>query len=312
MVGNGKTLSVVIPVYYNAKSLPELFAELGVFEKELDSRSLELELIFVNDGSGDDSLKQLLRIKKARPSTKIVDLSRNFGAIAASKTGFQFVTGDAFTILAADLQDPVEQVLLMVDNWLKGEKFIVSVREGREDPGSTKFFARIYYAVVRLLVVPNYPVGGYDLMLMDKAMLPHMATSGKHTNPNMYAFWLGFTPVKLPYHRRARRHGKSRWTFRKKLNFFMDTISGFSAAPIRLISAFGFVVALLSFAYGLNIIAQTLFDGSEVQGFATIVTLISFFSGTILVMLGIIGEYLWRTFEMVNNKPESVINQTYL
>jgi glycosyltransferase involved in cell wall biosynthesis len=307
-----KTLSVVTPVYLNAESLPLLFNELRTFEAKLLDRGVGLELIFVDDGSSDDSLERLLDIKRERPATKIISLSRNFGAVAASKTGFRFVTGDAFVILAADLQDPPEQVLLMVDRWLTGHKFVISARTGREDPLATRLFARIYYAIVNWVVVSGYPEGGADLMLMDKAMLPYMVASTKHTNPTVYAYWLGFKPALLHYRRQARRHGRSRWTFVKKFKHFVDTISGFSVTPIRILSLVGIIVALASFMYGINIAINALLGNADVRGFATLAALISFFSGLILMMLGVLGEYLWRVLEAVNNKPEAVIDETFL
>jgi hypothetical protein len=128
----------------------------------------------------------------------------------------------------------------------------------------------------------------------------------------MYAFWLGIPPVVVPYERRARKHGKSRWTFHKKVNFMIDTISGFSVAPIRILSGFGMGTALLSFMYGLNMVLQAALGATPVQGFPTIVTLMAFFSGLILVMLGVIGEYIWRIFDNVSGKPESVVERTWL
>ncbi|HEY0329450.1 MAG TPA: glycosyltransferase family 2 protein [Rhodopseudomonas sp.] len=312
MTDHRKTLSLVVPVYYNAESILELHSELESLSRRLDSRGVDLELIFVNDGSGDESLARLLQVKQLRPATKVINLSRNFGAVAASKTGFGFVTGDAFTVIAADLQDPPEQILEMVDRWLAGAKFVISVRASRKDPPVTRLFAWIYYRIVDWMVVKNYPAGGFDLMLMDRAMLQYMIGSTKNTNPNMYAFWLGFTPVKLPYHRRERRHGRSRWTFGKKLKFFVDTVSGFSVTPLRILSLFGIGVALASFAYGASVAVSALLGHVQVRGFATLAALISFFSGLILFMLGALGEYLWRVFDAVNNKPEAVIEDVFL
>ena len=312
MAAADKTLSLVVPVYFNADSLPVLFGELKLLEQQLLDKGMGLELIFVNDGSGDASLAALLQIKAERPATKVINLSRNFGSVAASKTGFKFVTGDVFGILSADLQDPPQQILQMVEHWLGGHKFVISVRATRDDPPLTRLFARFYYAIVRLLVVEGYPSGGYDLMLMDKTMLPYMASSTKHTNPALYAYWLGFSPSVLHYGRRKREHGRSRFTLRKKLRFFVDTISGFSATPIRLMSLFGVGVAILSFLYGLDIVISALLGYVDVRGFATLVALISFFSGLILFMLGVLGEYLWRIFASVNNIPEAVIDETYL
>lgn len=307
-----KTLSLVIPVYFNAGSLPDLFKELAGLEQRLLEIGLGLELIFVNDGSGDNSLEELLKIKAQRPATKVVSLSRNFGATAACKTGCKFVTGDVFGVLAADLQDPPEQILRMAEQWLAGHKFVISTRATRGDPLLTRLLARFYYSIIHWLVVPGYPSRGFDLMLMDKIMLPHVVGSTKHTNLPVYAMWLGFAPVVLNYDRGWRKHGRSRFTFGKRLKFFVDSISGFSARPIRLMSVFGISVAMLSFLYGAYIVVNALLGNVDIKGFATLVALISFFSGLILFMLGVLGEYLWRVFASVNNMPEAVIEDTFL
>lgn len=307
-----KTLSVVIPVYYNAASLPELFTELLKLETELGRRSMALELIFVNDGSGDDSLVELLAIKRARPATKVISLSRNFGAVAASKRGFSFVTGDVFAVLAADLQDPPEQLVAMAEQWQQGSKFVLAARASRNDPLTSRIWSWLYYRIVEWTVSSTYPRGGFDLMLMDRVMLPYMAGSTKNTNPNVYAYWLGFAPTILHYHRRERRHGSSRWTFGKKMKFFFDTICGFTVVPIRLMSLFGITAAVLSLLYGLEIGVSAILGKVPVQGFATLAVLLSFFSGLILMMLGTLGEYLWRVFDAVSAKPESVVDETFL
>jgi polyisoprenyl-phosphate glycosyltransferase len=307
-----KTISIVVPVYFNADSLPLLFEELKGVEAGLRERDVAVELIFVNDGSRDGSFDALLRIKQHRPTTKIINLTRNFGSVAAIKTGFRFVTGDAFAIVAADLQDPVDQIVPMVDKWLEGHKFVICARTSRQDPLLTRLFSRAYYTAVRRLVAAEYPSIGYDLMLMDKLMLPYMQGSAKHSNPQLYSFWLGFKPAVLEAPRRQRTHGRSGWRFTSKLNYLVDSISGFSAAPIRVLSIVGIVVALASFVYGISIFLAALLGGVEVKGFATLAVLISFFSGLILVMLGVLGEYLWRVLDAINNKPEAVIDETLL
>jgi polyisoprenyl-phosphate glycosyltransferase len=312
MAETTKTLSLVVAVYFNAESLPFLFDEIAEVERQLGDRGVALELIFVNDGSQDHSLQELLRFKRQRPATKVINLARNFGVVAAVKTGFRFVTGDAFMNHAADLQDPTEQILPMVDHWLQGHKFVISARASRDDPPVSRGLSWIYYRIINWVVVSGYPEGGFDLMLMDKIMLPYMVGSMKNTNPSMYAYWLGFEPVVLRYHRRARRHGRSRWTFTKKLKFFIDTISGFSVTPIRIMSLVGVIVAIISFIYGISIAINALLGNTDVRGFATLAVLISFFSGLILIMLGVVGEYLWRVLDAVNKKPEAVIDETFL
>jgi dolichol-phosphate mannosyltransferase len=306
-----KVISVVVPVYYNEGSLAPLLDELSAVEARLREQEMGLELIFVDDGSGDNSFAELMKIKDRRPATKIIKLTRNFGAIHATKTGFRFVTGDCFMNLAADLQDPPDLILKVIEPWQRGSKFVLAVRSHREDPISAKFFAWIYYMLLRLFVVSDYPRGGFDLALMDKALLPYLNNSSKNINTPLFAYWLGFKPDTIEYARRRREHGKSRWSFWKRLKLFIDAILGFSIVPIRMISLIGVIVSLLSFAYGFIILFNTLAGHGAVAGFATIVALISFLLGMVIIMLGIIGEYLWRIFDETNKRPEAVIDEIH-
>lgn len=308
---NMKTISVVVPVYFNEGSLPTLFEELSKVEQKLAEKSLGLELIFVDDGSQDKSLEKLLEFKHSRPSTKVVKLTRNFGAVHCSKTGIRFVTGDAFMIVAADLQDPPGLILEMADHWLNGSRFVICERDTRDDPLVSRVYSKIYYKLLRTLVIKDYPEGGYDMALMDKAFLPYLTNSSKSVFTPLLAYWLGFKPDVIMYHRPAREHGKSKWSFSKKFHTFLDVMLGFSITPIRLISAVGAVVSLASFGYGLNVIIGALFGNIAVEGFPTVVALITFLLGLIILMLGIIGEYLWRIFDETNHRPETVIEEVF-
>lgn len=306
-----KTLSIVVPVYFNAGSLPRLFQEFCSIEAQLAERQVSLELIFVDDGSKDESLARLLEFREVRPATKVVKLTRNFGAVHCSKTGFRFVTGDAFMIVAADLQDPPGLILEMVERWQAGAKFVICERITRDDPFVSKLYSKIYYRLLRLLVMRDYPEGGYDMSLMDKAFLPHLVNSSKSVFTPLLAYWLGYQPEVIHYHRPAREHGKSRWTFAKKFAAFLDVMLGFSITPIRAISGMGALTALGSFLYGGTVIVNAALNRIPVEGFATVVALITFLLGLIILMLGIIGEYLWRIFEETNRRPETVIERIW-
>ncbi|WP_200821273.1 glycosyltransferase [Oceanicoccus sp. KOV_DT_Chl] len=306
-----RTLSIIICVYFNEKSLPELYEQLRVVEGELLKKDVNLELIFVNDGSGDGSLEKLLEIKEKRPTTKVISLTRNFGVVQAAKIGEEHVTGDAYVRLPADLQEPPHLILEIVDKWLAGSKFVISTRVTRDDPLSTKIFAWIYYRLLRLFVVPSYPSGGFDLALMDKEFLPYMKASGKNINPNLFAYWLGYEPTSVEYHRQERIHGSSKWTFSKRLTFFIDSLLGFSIFPIRLISMIGILVSLISFGYGGVIVVQALLGNIDVPGFSALAALLSFLLGIIIIMLGIIGEYVWRIFDEIQDHPVAVVEKIY-
>ena len=302
-------LSVVVPVYYNAESLPPLFEKLQAVERQLHQLGLDLELIFVDDGSGDASFQALQAIKAQRPATRLVKLSRNFGAMRACKAGAQFVTGDCFSFLAADLQDPPELLVEMAARWQQGAKFVLCTRAERDDPLLSRLWAALYYRLLRLLVLPSFPPGGYDLALMDQALLPHLLQSGRTAHLQVSLFWLGFRPEIIAYKRLKREHGRSHWSFAKRLTASLDVLLGFSVVPIRLISLLGLGVSLASFSYGAVVIVAALMGIRPVPGFASLAALISFLLGLIIVMLGVIGEYLWRIFEEVNHRPEAVIDE---
>ena len=306
-----RKVSIIVPVYFNERSLPHLSDALLSIEATLLEKGVEMELIFVDDGSGDGSLSELFKIKQRMRGTKVIKLTRNFGAVHASKMGMQFVTGDCFVMLAADLQDPPELIPTMVDKWLEGAKFVICKRTHRADPPMSKLFAYVFYKLVRFFVIQDYPSRGFDLALMDRAMLPYMQSSSKNINPPLFAYWLGFQPEVILYERQKRVHGKSRWTFSKRMKLFLDSLLGFSVAPIRLISLIGFFVSLGSFGYGSLILVNAIRGKTVVLGFATIVTILSFLLGLIIIMLGVIGEYIWRIFDEVNKRPESVIDEIY-
>ena len=306
------TVSLVVPVYCNESSLPELFQKIVQLEARLKDEGVGLEVIFVDDGSRDNSFAELIKLKARRNGTKVIKLTRNFGAAIASRTGFRFATGDCLALLAADLQEPVELICEMLEEWRAGAKFVVCSRSGREDSLMSRILAALYYKLVRLLILPDFPAGGFDLMLMDKIMLPYMIDGNRVMSPQVRAFWLGFTPTVLSYHRSERPYGRSGWTIWQKLLLVLDTFMSYSVTPLRVISTFGLLVAAGTFVYGLYIFVSALLGNFDVPGFPTIVVLISFFSGLILTMLGITGEYLWRIFEVTSAKPESVILEIHL
>jgi len=304
-----KRLSIVVPVYFNQNSLPDLFHKLKFVEAELGKMEVELELIFVDDGSQDGSLALLREFREQRSMTRVIKLTRNFGAISAVKTGLNYITGDCFLFLAADLQDPPDLIPQMLNKWLNGAKYVICERTSREDPLATKFFAAVYYKLLRKFVIATYPQYGFDLALMDGSFLQYLKDCGKHVNFPLFPYWLGYTPEKIEYKREARKHGKSKWSMRKKWKLLIDSIFSFSAAPVRMISAIGLVVALASFTYGIVVVINAIIGEIEVPGFATITALIAFLLGLIIIMLGIISEYLWRIFDEVNRHPYAVVEK---
>ena len=304
-----KTLSIIVPVYFNENSLPLLFKELIKVEKELLLLEVKLELIFVDDGSGDDSYAELKKIKEKRADTVIIKLTRNFGAINAVKSAIDYCTGDCLLFLAADLQDPPELIPRMVKKWTEGNKYVIATRENRHDPLTSKIFAKIYYKLLQKFVISEYPKKGFDLALMDKDIIPYLKKVGKHVNFPLFPYWLGFKRAEIKYTRKVREHGKSKWTFFKKIKLMFDSILGFNYMPVRAITLIGLLVSFLSILYAIVVMISALIGNIPVPGFATLIMITSFLLSLIIVMLGMIGEYIWRIFDEVHNNPGAVIEE---
>ena len=302
-------LSVVIPVYFNEASLPHLETALLHLERELAGDSVALEVIFVNDGSLDKSLELLRALQVRRPGTIVLNHLSNQGSMQAIKTGLKYVTGNCFTYLAADLQDPPELIVEMVREWSKGARFVVRTRASRQDPFLTKFFAWLNYRMVRSLIMPTYPEGGFDMAVMDKAFLPHLLRCGHNKNLAMFAWSLGIPAKILTYHRQEREHGKSMWTFRKKINYFIDSSVGFSVKPMRLATGIGFCIALGCFLYVGVVLVGKAFGFIDVPGFAALAALLGFLNGCAFIFMGLLGEYIWRIYREMDRHAEPIIEE---
>lgn len=304
-----KTLSIVVPVYFNELNLPDTVPELLALESRLEG--MRLELVFVDDGSGDRSLELLLEFQRQHPETiTVVQLTRNFGSMAAVQAGFVASTGDCVGVIAADLQDPPELFLEMVRHWQQGTKTVLAVRSDREESLSQKAFSNSYYALMRRFAIPNYPPGGFDFLLIDRQVVDELnAIREKNTNIMSLVFWLGHRPVLIPYVRRKRSKGKSRWTLSKKIKLFLDSFVAFSYLPIRAVSMLGLVFSLGAFLYGLVVLYARLTHDVEVRGWTALMLVLAFTSGVQMMMLGLLGEYLWRTLDETRKRPMYVVDR---
>ena len=306
-----KIISIVIPVYYNEPNLPDTIPQLLALASDLPV--YDLELVFVDDGSQDRSLEILLGAQKQfSRQIKVVKLTRNFGTMAALQAGLTVATGDCVGVIAADLQDPPELFLEMVRYWEGGVKAIFAVRSDREESFLQKTFSNLYYALIHRFAVPGYPSGGFDFFLVDHQVVEEVnKIHEKNTNLMTLIFWLGYQAVFIPYVRRKRTKGKSRWTLAKKVKLFVDTFVSFSYFPIRLFSFLGIIYAVLSFTYGLVIFFSWLTFGIPVQGWVPMMLVLTFTAGLQMTLLGILGEYLWRTLDESRGRPFYVIDTVY-
>ncbi|MEK7091927.1 MAG: glycosyltransferase family 2 protein [Patescibacteria group bacterium] len=303
--------SIIVPLYGSEENLPYTLPRLLKLADELID--YEIELLFVDDASPDQSAQLILAARQKDSRIKLVRLSKNFGSMLAIMAGVQYATGDCLGVIAADLQDPPELFKEMLLRWQTGDKVVLAVRSDREESVSQKLFAGFYYRLLAKFALPNYPRGGFDFVLFDRQVSSELlAAQEKNTNLMSLIYWLGHQRSTIYYVRQKRQRGHSRWTLAKKLKLVVDSFVSFSYLPIRLISIIGFVTALLSFAYGLFVFIEALLGKIAVQGYSALMTVITFLLGLIMVMLGIIGEYLWRVLDEVRSRPAYVVDQTYL
>ncbi|MFC3846829.1 glycosyltransferase family 2 protein [Paenibacillus sp. MAH-36] len=308
MTSSKEKFSIVIPVYYNELNIPNTIPRLQNLQDLLPH--FELEFIFVDDGSRDKSFELLLEHKKNDSRIKIIKLSKNFGSMSAIQAGLSLASGDCIGIIAADLQDPPELFVEMIGKWKQGKKIVMATRSDREESFSQKMFSNSYYYLMEKFALKDYPSGGFDFVLLDKQIVEELnQIQEKNTNIMSLIFWLGHERDSIPYVRQERKFGKSRWTLSKKIKLFIDSFVSFSYAPIRFMSLIGVLTALLSFLYGIFVITNALIGTIELQGWSSLIAITTFLLGIIMVMLGIIGEYLWRILDESRKRPAYIIDK---
>jgi dolichol-phosphate mannosyltransferase len=271
----------------------------------------DYEIVMVDDGSGDNSWEIMNQIKDMDSNVKLVKLSRNFGEHAALLAGLHHCTGDCAVTKQADLQEDSELIVEMYDKWKEGNKVVMAIREERDDPAMKKFFAGLYYAIVRKYIMPSMPQGGCDCYLIDRQVIEVIEMlDEKNSSLTLQVMWAGFKRADVYFHRKAREEGESRWTLGKKIKLVVDSMMSFSYAPVRGMSTLGALFFCASIIWAFIIIAQTLMYGADVAGWASMMALILCSSGLIMLMLGMLGEYIGRIYLSINNAPQFVERNT--
>lgn len=300
-------LSIVIPVYKNEASIDRLLAELVRVAERIPE---PVELVFVVDGSPDRS-RQLLsqRLPQLPVRSQLVSLSRNFGSFSAIRAGLELGEGDAFAVLAADLQEPPELLVRFLDELRSGEADIVfGSRSTRADPWFTSLSSNLFWSIYRIFVVKEMPRGGVDVFACTRAVRDCIVRF-REVNTNLIAllFWVGFRRAFVLYDRAPRAEGKSAWTFKKKLQYSIESIFSFTDLPIQLLSYVGIFGMLAAVVLAALILTAKLLGMIQVPGYAPIVLTISFFGALTSLGLGIIGQYLWLTLQNARNRPSYIV-----
>lgn len=304
-------VSVVVAVYQNEGTLAETHRRIQeVFRASLEQHTYEL--VFVDDGSRDGSLDELLRLHASDPAVKVVTLTRNFGQMAAMLAGFKEASGDAVINISADLQDPIDLVPKMVEHWEGGAETVICFRTGRSDSLSARLTSKVGYALLRR-AQPQIPPGGFDVVLMDRRVMDAFnSIDVRHRFFQGDLLWTGYRLAFVPYERQARTVGRSQYNIGKRLKNFIDAILDASYLPIRLISLVGTLTAGLGFAWAVSIVISWLAGDAPFTGWAPLMVAVLVVGGLIMLMLGMIGEYVWRINEEVRKRPNYIVRDRYL
>jgi dolichol-phosphate mannosyltransferase len=298
-------LSIVIPVYYNADTLMPLYQDMK--EKILGTIG-DYELVFVDDGSGDESWKVMNEIHAMDPNVKLLHLSRNFGEHAALLAGLSVCTGDCAVTKQADLQEDSKLILEMYESWKKGNNVVLAIRRSRDENKVKVFFANLYYLMVRKFVNKDMPVGGCDCYLIDRKVIEVLKLlDEKNSSLTLQVMWAGFRTDKVYFDRKNREIGKSRWTFAKKFKLVMDSMMSFSYMPIRFMTYVGVLFDIFAVIMLISVFVEYFTNQVPLAGWPSLMSVVLFSAGLILSMLGMLGEYLWRTLDASRKRPPFII-----
>lgn len=298
-------ISVVIPVFNEEENLPLVLERLS---DAVRAGQDTFEFIFIDDGSTDGTYEALHQMSVQEPRVRVIRFSRNFGSHAACLAGLTYAKGDACAFISADLQDPPELIGTLIEQWRKGHEVVIGVRTWM-DP-SPRFFQGIYYRMVRRFALQTMPQEGTDVFLIDRKVVNVVVDMGeKNTSIFGLILWSGFSQTVVRYVKGSRARGVSKWTLGKKIKLFVDTFVSFSYFPIRMISLLGILFAVTGFLYALFIILNRLIYYVPVEGWASLMVVLLLVSGVQMLMLGVLGEYLWRNFDESRKRPTFIIQE---
>lgn len=302
-------ISIIFPTFNEQDNLVELHKRL--LEAIAKIKSHTFEFIFIDDCSSDQTPHILLDLHEKDNRIKIIRFARHCGSHAALTAGLHYASGDCAIVLAADLQDPPELIPKLIHDWNNGMKIVWGVRTKREGEGLTvKFFSHLYYRMMNWLTNVKFPHRGADVFLADRVVLnAFKKVTEKHSSVFMTLAWLGFKQSNIDYVKEARYKGRSKWTLGKKIKLAIDSILAFSDIPIRYMSVLGFCTAFLGFVYAFYVI-WSYARGSPVEGWSSLIIAILLVGGIQMMMLGVLGEYLWRTFDESRKRPLYIIEST--
>ena len=302
-------VSVVVPAYNEAEVIAVTCSRL---QKVMNNLDVPYELIFVNDGSRDETILRLSELSARHPEVKVLDFSRNFGHQVAVTAGIDYAAGDVVVLIDADLQDPPELIADFLDKWREGYDVVYAVRSERKgESWFKKATAKWFYRLLNRMTDVDIPVDTGDFRLMSRPVVDSLKQiPERHRFIRGLVAWVGFHQIGIPYVRANRYAGTSKYPLKKMIKFSLDGITSFSFKPLQFATKLGFVVALVGFLLAIVIVCEKLFTRFTVQGWTSIMVVVLFLGGIQLIMLGVLGEYVGRIYDEVRGRPLYIVRKT--
>ena len=306
-------ISIVIPAYNESKALPETIRDILQVLSYLKEFADDFEIVVIDDHSDDGTYEFVTALQDKR--IKCLRLSKRSGSHAAIRAGLHCARGQAIICLSADGQDNPAALGEMIANWRKGAHIVWALRNNRDDePLQSKMFAWVFYKILKVLnpcLDGSVDLSRADFYLLDRKVVDALKSCPER-NTSLFGLiaWLGFHQESVDYERRKRQHGESKWNFRSKIRLALDWMVSFSGLPLKMMTLLGFLVSAVGFMLALYVVIEALFWGSPVQGWQSLFTAILFLGGVQLASLGMLGEYLWRTFDETKQRPLYFIEQS--
>lgn len=304
-------ISLIFPTYNEDDNLSILHKRLvSVVEPIKDT---DFEFIFIDDCSGQETRKILEGMAETDPRVKIIRFARNCGSHAAVTAGINLCRGDAAIVLAADLQDPPEIIPSLIERWQEGFEVVWGVRKKRENESFyVRAFSRAFYFLMNRLTDIQQPATGADVFLIDRAVIEAFKKS-RERNASVYMLiaWFGFRHAEIMYIKEKRHAGLSKWTVSKRLKLFFDSLVSFSYVPLRFMSLMGGILGLIGLLYGIVVLINGL-RGLPIEGWSSLMIVVLLLGGFQVSMLGLLGEYLWRTYDEARGRPRYIIERNTL
>ena len=301
-----RLVSVIVPAMNEQENVQPFYEAVKAVTDCLPE--FEWEFIWVDDGSTDQTVERVLASREKDPRVCVLQLSRNFGSYAAIKAGFDYARGDACITISADLQDPPELFKSFTARWQEGYHVVWGVREQRDDPWSKRVMANLFYRLIRRLALADLPEHGMDCGLFDRKVVDTFRQiRDKNSITFMTIYWMGFRQARIPYRRQSRQFGTSKWPVGSRIKSALDVITAFSYLPVRISSYLGLIISTIAFITAVVVLFNKIVLGIGGWGWPSLMIALLFLGGIQMLMLGIIGEYLWRINSEVRDRPQYIV-----